>query len=123
MHRTFSITALVVSLLIPLVITAVLWFANRSGQRRPLWVAAGGLGGALLLLGVIDLARSSPRETPYTTAILGAALPVLGTAALLRATRRLHTWVRVSVAYVVCVVLFYGGLLLGATIVPRWFDF
>ena len=123
MHRTFSVSALVVSFLIPLVITVVLWFANRGGQRRQLWLAAAATGGVLLVLGVIDLATSSPRETPYTTAILGAALPVLGTAALLRATRILHTWVRLPLAYVVCVVLFYGGLLLGATIVPRWFKF
>jgi len=123
MNRTFSVAALLLSFLIALLITVVAWWAQRDGNRRREWLAAAAVAGVLLLLGVVDLLASTPRETPFTTVIFGATFPVLGALGLLRATRRVHAWIRLPLAYAVTLFLLYGGLLVGGTLVPRWFVF
>jgi hypothetical protein len=123
MQDTFSVAAIVTSFAIALLITVAMWIAHGRLERRRFWLSATALTAALIAIGVVDLLAASPRETPFTTVIVGAALPVFGVAGLIRATRLLPTWVRVLLAYVVAVILLYGGLLLGATIVPRFFIF
>lgn len=123
MQDTFSVAAIVVSFLIALLITAVMWVAHGRLEQRRFWLTACVLTAALLIIGVIDLLAATPRETPFTTVILGAAMPVFGVAGLIRATRLLPAWVRLPIAYCVAVILLYGGLLLGATVVPRLFIF
>ena len=123
MHDTFSRAAIATSFAIAVLITVAMWIAHGRLERRRFWLSAAALTALLTAIGVVDLLAASPRETPFTTVIFGAALPVFGVAGLIRATRLLPTWVRLPLAYVVAVILLYGGLLIGATLVPRVFIF
>ena len=118
-NSAVDVTALVVGVVIALVITGALGWALHPGDTRRGWMAAGGLFLALTALGVIDLLRHSPRETPFGIVIIGALVPVLCTLGLLRATRSVRPWIRWPVAFVLAFVLVFGGLLLGAA-VARW---
>ena len=123
MQDTFSVAAIVTSFGIAFLITLVMWMAHGRFEQRRFWLSATVLTAALVAIGVVDLLSATPRETPFTTVILGAAMPVFGVAGLIRATRLLPAWLRLPLAYCVAVILLYGGLLLGATIVPRFFIF
>lgn len=118
-NSAIDVTALVVGAIIALMVTGALGWALRSGGTRRGWMGAGGLFLALTALGVIDLLRHSPRETPFGIVIIGALLPVLGTLGLLRATRSVRPWIRWPLAFLLAFVLVFGGLLLGAA-VSRW---
>ena len=117
-----DVTAIAVGAAVALLITAALVFALRDGDTRRGWLVAAGLFVALTALGVVDLLRHTPRQTPLSMVALGTALPVLGTLGLLRATRRVRAWIRWILAWLTAVLLLFGGLLLGATI-ARWLPF
>jgi hypothetical protein len=75
----------------------------------------------LAAIGIFDLLGERPRETHLATAVLGAALPVLGALGLARGMRRVRPWVRWLVVFLAALVSLLGGLLLGASILPRFF--
>src|SRR3954466_13352624 len=84
MQDTFSKAAIVISFTIALLITVAMWLAHARLERRRFWLSATALTALLIVIGVVDLLAASPRETPFTTVILGAALPVFGVAGLIR---------------------------------------
>ena len=118
-NSAVDVTALVLGVGIALLITGALGWALRAGDTRRGWIAAGGLFAGLTALGVIDLLRYSPRETPFGIVVIGALVPVLGTLGFVRATRSVRPWIRWPLAFLIAFLLVFGGLLLGAT-VARW---
>lgn len=121
-NATMDIPALLVAMGVATAITAVLAWALRDGDSRRGWIAAGALTGVLLVIGVGDLVRHSPRETPFTLLLLGVVPPVLGALGVLRGTRRLRPWLRLPLVYATALLLLFGGFLLGA-VVSRWLPF
>jgi hypothetical protein len=75
----------------------------------------------LIAIGVLDLLRQEPRETHMATVILGGTLPVLGALGTLRGTRRVSKrWIRWPLIFLMTFVLLFVGLLIGATVLPRY---
>lgn len=118
-NSALDVTAIVLGAAIALAITAALGWALRDGNKKRGWLTAGVVFGVLVLLGVVDLLRHSPRETPFSTVVVGVALPVLGTLGILFGTRRVRTWLRWTLAFATAFLLVFGGLLLG-TVLTRW---
>lgn len=114
--------AILVGTVIALVVTGVLGWALRGGETRRGWLVAAALYAALTAIGVIDLLRYTPRETPYGIVAIAALLPVIGTLGLLRATRTVRPWIRWTLAFLLAFLLLFGGLLLGA-MMARWLPF
>ena len=110
--------ALAVGAALAVVIVAVLAFAMRRDSMRQGWIAAAGLFVGLSAIGAVDLARHAPRETPFSTVLVGVAVPVLGTLALLRGMHRVRPWIRWPIAFVAAFALVFAGFLLGATLAP-----
>ena len=78
------------------------------------------LGAVLIAIGLVEILTARPREVHVATIVLGVPLPILGALGLIRATRRMRAWVRWPIVYVATLVLMFAGLLLGATMVPRY---
>lgn len=117
-----DIPVIILTAVVAAMITGVLAWALRDGNARRGWLAAAGLVVALLVMGVVDLLRHSPRETPFTLLVVGVVPPVLGALGILRGTRRMRPWLRWLLAFGTALLLLFGGFLLGA-VVSRWLPF
>jgi|SRR5687767_3342410 len=114
-----DIPALLLTVAIAALITAVLALYARNGQKRD-WLIAGGVALLLAALGVANLATESPRETHIATAFTGSMLPVAGAMGIIAGTKRVRPWLRWLVVFVLTFVLLILGLMLGASILPRF---
>ena len=114
-----DVAALSLSIIVSLAITVVLELFARSDARRD-WIVAAVLALALMAAGIIDLLTEKPRETHMATAVIGALLPVAGAMGLTRAMRGARPWVRWLSVFLLAFLLLLGGLLLGASILPRF---
>src|SRR6185295_5348567 len=119
MQEVVDLPALLISIAIALVITVALMRAHRGDNHRRGWITAGAVAAALIVIGIADLARATPRETRYATVIVAAMLPAIGTLGMIRATRRVRPWVRWLMAFATAFILLFGGLLIGATLASR----
>jgi hypothetical protein len=109
------------ALVIALVISSALIVAHRGGNKRRGWFVGGGLTALLLTIGIIDLMRETPRETHIASVILAVTLPVIGTIGAIRGTHRLRRgWLRWPIVFATTFLLFFVGLLIGATVLPRF---
>jgi hypothetical protein len=115
--------AVMLATFIALGITVGLWYAHRGDDNRRAWIVAGGITALLLVVGLIDLLRSTPRETSLATVFVGAPLPVLGAVGMIRGTRRVRSHFRWLLVFVTAFVLLFGGLLLGAAVLPKYLPF
>jgi uncharacterized membrane protein HdeD (DUF308 family) len=115
--------ALLLATVIAVAIATSLLRAFKGENTRRAWIAAGVLAAVLLVLGVVDLLRESPRETHISTPLVGATLPVLGALGMVRGTRRVRMRFRWPLVFVTAFALLFGGLLIGATLFPRFFAF
>jgi hypothetical protein len=114
-----DVPALLLSILIAASIATALLFAYRGEDKRRTWIVGGVLVAVIMVLGVLDLAREVPRETHIATPFFGSAVPVLGALGMVRGTRGVRMWLRWSMVFVTALILLFGGLLLGATLLPR----
>jgi UDP-N-acetylmuramyl pentapeptide phosphotransferase/UDP-N-acetylglucosamine-1-phosphate transferase len=114
-----DIPALFVAILVAVAIATALLYSYRNEDKRRAWIVAGVLIAVLVVLGVLDLARETPRETHIATPFIGGSLPVLGALAMVRATRPVRIWLRWPLVFITALVLLFAGLLLGATTLPR----
>ena len=114
-----DVPAITLAVVVSAAITAVLIFFASSGTRRD-WMVAGAVSLVLMLVGIIDLLTEQPRETHLATAIVGAMLPVAGATGMSRALRHSRTWVRWLAVFVTAFLLLTAGLLVGASILPRF---
>lgn len=113
-------SALVLGLVASALITgAVAWGARRGG-RAPLWIAAAAVTAVLMAIGLVDLMREQPRETHVATVLVGIPAPVLGALGLQYAMRRVRPSIRWGAVFIAVLLLLFLGLLMGATIVPRF---
>jgi len=119
MASVVDVPALVVASLIALVVTVALMRAHAVESHRRGWITAGILAATLSAIGVIDLVRATPRETHFTTVVVGAVLPVLGALGMIRGTRGVSPWIRWPLVFLVAFILLFGGLLIGATLASR----
>ena len=117
--KSVDIPALLLAIAISAAITAVLALYARNGQKRD-WLIAGTVALVLVMIGVANLMTESPRETHIATAFTGAMLPVAGAMGIIAATRRIRPWLRWLVVFVLTFVLLILGLMLGASILPRF---
>ncbi len=115
-----DIPALLLAVGISLAITTALALANRGENNRRAWSAGGAMAALLVVLGLFDLLRESPRETHLVTVFIGAALPVLFAIGAIRGTRRVRPWLRWTLVFAATVVGLFSGLQLGAAILPRY---
>lgn len=122
-NSAFDIPALLLTIVVAAIIAAALVYAHRDGNNRRGWIVAGVLTLVFSAIGALDLLRSSPRETHFTTVIVGVALPVLGALGMIHGTRRVRPWVRWLLTFVTALVLLIGGLQLGATVAARFLPF
>src|SRR2546423_15268896 len=114
-----DVPALFLSILIAAAIASALLFAYREEDKRRAWIVAGILVAVIVVLGVLDLARETPRETHIATPFIAGSLPVLGALGMVRATRPVRMWVLWLLVWVSALALLFAGLLLGATTLPR----
>jgi hypothetical protein len=120
-HSVLDLPALLLAILIALVVSAAMIVAHGIDNKRRGWIVAGALSVALLVIGVVDLSREQPRETHMATAVLGSVLPVIGALGTIRGTHRIsRRWIRWPLIFVATFVLLIVGLLIGATVVPRY---
>ena len=115
--------ALLVAALVALVVAGTLILADRGDSHRRAWVAAGVLFLGITAAGVVDLLRSTPRETYVSTVASGALLCVLGSVGMVRGTTRVRPWIRWPLVAVMALVLLLAGLLAGAAFVSRLLPF
>lgn len=115
--------AILLATFIAVAIATVLLRAFKDENTRRAWIVAGILAAVLLVLSVLDILRESPRETPFSTPLFGATLPVLGALGMVRGTRRVRMRFRWPLVFVTAFVLLFGGLLIGATLFPRLLAF
>jgi UDP-N-acetylmuramyl pentapeptide phosphotransferase/UDP-N-acetylglucosamine-1-phosphate transferase len=111
--------ALTLSIVISAAITVVLALFATSGTRRD-WIVAGVMALVLATIGVVDLLTEKPRETHLATAIIGALFPVAGAMGLTRAMRGARPWTRWLSVFLLAFLLLLGGMLFGASILPRF---
>src|SRR5688500_917789 len=115
--------ALALALTIALAITVALWWAYQGGNVRRGWIAAATLTALLLAIGLADLLSATPRETHLATVLVGAPLPVLGAMGMIVGTRRVRPGVRWAMVFATAFALLFGGLIIGATVVPKFLPF
>jgi hypothetical protein len=114
-----DVPALLLAVVLSAVITAALALFADKGTHRD-WAAAGAIALAVFAIGMIDLMRETPRETFWATWIFGAAVPVAAATGVLHSTRSMRPWIRYPVVFLLTVVMLFGGLLIGATLVTRF---
>lgn len=112
--------ALTLALVIAAAITVTLWLANRGETARRAWIAAATLIALLIAVGLADLLRETPRQTHIAAVLLGAPLPVLGAMGMLIATRTVRPIWRWLLTFAAAFFLLFGGLLIGAALLPRY---
>ena len=115
--------ALALAITIALGITVALWLAHRGENERRGWIAAATLAALLLAIGLADLLSAVPRETHLATVFVGAPLPALGAMGMIVGTRRVRPGYRWPMVFVTAFALLFGGLIIGATVVPKFFPF
>src|SRR5688500_8175243 len=106
-NSALDVTAVTIGALIALAITGTLAWALRDGSLRRGWIVAGIVFAVLTALGVVDLLRYSPRETAFSTVVIGMAIPVLGALGLLIGTKRVRPWLRYAVTLIAAFVLLF----------------
>jgi UDP-N-acetylmuramyl pentapeptide phosphotransferase/UDP-N-acetylglucosamine-1-phosphate transferase len=114
-----SVPALSVAVIVSAAITAALLFFASTGTRRD-WVIAGIMSLVLMAIGIVELLFEEPRETHLATAVVGALLPVASATGIARALRNSRTWVRWLAVFITAFLLLLTGLVLGASILPRF---
>ena len=114
-----DVAALSVSVVLAAAITAIVAFFANTGTRRD-WIVAGIMAVVLMAAGIINLLGETPRETHMAMAVVGALFPVAGAVGLARGMRRVRPWLRWTVIFLAAFVLLLGGMLLGASILPRF---
>jgi energy-converting hydrogenase Eha subunit A len=120
-HSVLDLPALAIAIAITLLVAGVLIVAHREDNKRRGWLAAAALAAGLITVGLLDLLSREPRDTHVAAVILGAVFPVLGTVGTIRGTRRIsRPWLRWIVVVVATFTLLFVGLLVGATVVPRF---
>jgi len=119
-HSIIDYAALLTSIVIALAVGGALLYADRDRNKRRGWIVAGMLTAVMAILGVLDLMRETPRETHIATAFAGAIIPVLGSLAIVWATRGVRAWIRIPVVLVTTYLLLFAGLLVGATFITRF---
>jgi len=115
--------ALLLATIIALGITVALWLAHRGENVRRGWIAAATLTALLLAIGLADLFSATPRETHLATVFVGAPMPVLGAMGMIVGTRRVRPRFRWLMVFVTAFVLLFVGLIIGATVVPKFLPF
>ena len=117
--KSVDLPALLLAVVISAAITALLVLYARNGQKRD-WLIAGGVALVLAVIGVANLMTESPRETHVATAFTGALVPVAGAMGVIAGTKRVRPWLRWLVVFVLTFVFLILGLMLGASILPRF---
>ena len=120
MRSVVDFPALAISILIALVITVALLRAQRNDNNRRGWITAGVLAAVLIAFATTDLLIASPRETHLAAGIVGPIIPVLGALGMIRGTRGVRMRIRGPVVFLTTYVLLFAGLLIGATLAPRF---
>jgi len=115
--------ALALALTIALAITVVLWWAYRGGNVRRGWIAAATLTALLLAIGLADVLSATPRETHLATVFVGAPLPAFGAMGMIVGTRRVRPGYRWPMVFATAFALLFVGLIIGATVVPKFLPF
>jgi len=115
--------ALLLATIVAAGITAVCVLAYRGHDTRRLWIAAGAFAVLLFAIGLADLLRATPQETHYAAPVVGVILPVLGAVGMIRAARRMRPWLQWLLVFGTAFILLFAGLLIGATVVPRFLPF
>lgn len=116
---TLHVPSLVVGIVVAAAITATIALFADRGTRRD-WIVAGGVALLLMALGIANLMTERPRETHVATAIVGAILPVVGATGITHSTRRARPWIRWPSVFLATLLLLLGGLLFGASVLPRF---
>jgi hypothetical protein len=116
------VTLLIAVAIAAVVATTLLRFDSRVLVRRG-WIIAGALTLALVALGGVDLLRQPWPDVKFSTVVIAALFTVIGTKGMVQGTRRVRPWLRWLLAFVVALVLLFGGLLTGATGVSRMLPF
>ena len=114
-----DVTALSLAILVSAAITAVLIRFASTGTRRD-WIVAGIVALVLMLAGIAELLTERPRETHLATWVVGAMLPVAAGTGITRALQHSRTWVRWLSVFLTVFLLLISGLLLGASVAPRF---
>jgi hypothetical protein len=123
-HSVLDYPALFLAIALAVLVSAVMIWAHGNTNKRRGWIAAAGLFVVLIALGVLDLQRQQTRDTHLATVILGASLSVLGAMGTIRGTKRVtRRWIRWPMIFLATFVLLFIGLLVGATVVPRYLPF
>ena len=116
-----DVAALALAVIVAGGVTAVIALFADTGTRRD-WIVSGAMALVLVTLAIANLLGETPRETHMATAILGPVLSVAGAMGIARATRRVRPWLRWTIVFLSSFVLLLAGLLLGASILPRFLD-
>lgn len=105
----------VVAIVISVVFSLGAANARRAVGPRGLWLTALGTAVVLLVMGVFDWSRLSPKETPLHTYLLLAVVPILATALVLHAlaSRQAALPLQVAAGAVVCLGVGFLVLLTG----------
>jgi hypothetical protein len=120
-HSVLDLPALFLAVLISLGVSVAMIAAHGTNNRRRGWIVAGALAAALAAVGVADLMRETPRETHMATVVLGSLFPVFGALGAIRGTNRIsRRWIRWPLIFLATFALLFAGLLMGATLVPRY---
>ena len=123
MGSVVDVPALIIGIVVALGITAALLVAHRGDNHRRGWIVAGIVVLAVGTLAAIDVARESPRETNFTTPFLTALIATIATLGIIRATRRVHPWLRAGMVFVTAFVTLLAGLLLVSTYIAKLLPF
>ena len=114
-----DIPALSLAAVIAAVVTAAVAFFADKGTRRD-WIVTAGIALLLMAIGIVNLLMERPRETHIATPIVGALFAAFGATGLTHGTRRVRPWIRWPAIFLSTFVLLLGGLLFGASILPRF---
>jgi hypothetical protein len=113
-----DVPAILLAVVLSAAISAALMLFADKGVHRD-WYVAGGVALAVFAIGMVDLLRETPRETHWATWVFGAGVPVAISTGLLHATRPMKRWQRIPIVFLTTLLLLFGGLLFGSSVIPR----